>query len=201
MKIIPKQGVVTNTTPANTILTLAEMKSICYVDTVMTDDDTMLTNMEVAARNLCEKFLGRPLLTATQSLYYSCSQLYSLYNDAVLELPGGKLQSIDSIKVYDTSNDATTIETDTYETSVTGEEAQVYFTGFPSINDPRELDYMEIAITSGFGDTTTDVPQEIKQGMLFLIAYWYEHREDQKMGSITSSAKAMWSPWKLQRNG
>ena len=97
MKIVPKQGIGTRAS-ANTVVTLAEMRSICYIDAEITDDDTMLVSMELAARNLCEKFLGRFLLTTTQTLYYQKVKIEQLFSDnpnlPTLYLPGGVLQLI-----------------------------------------------------------------------------------------------------------
>lgn len=201
MNIVPKQSGWVRAT-ANVVVSLEEMKSICYVDAVIIDDDALFVRMELAARNLCEQFLGRPLLTATGSMYYTYSDIICLMSGTrTLELPGGKLQSIDSIKTTDSAGTVTTVSTDDYEVSIVGERAQVYFINSPFPNgSDKELDALQINVTGGFGDATVSVPQELKQGIEFLIAYWYEHREDQKIGNtITSSAKASWSPWKILR--
>lgn len=203
MRITPKQGSPVRKDPINTILTLEEMKGVCYIEADCTDDDTLLGNMELAARNQCEHFTARPLLTSTNILYYSYSDIYlhdRSYTSTVLNLPWGNLQTINDITIWDTDNVGTVLESDTYQASTTGECGQVFFIEPPfGVDCPREIDYLSISITGGFGDTADDVPYELKQGMLFLIAMWYEHREDQSMGSIPSNVKAMWSPWKLQR--
>ena len=209
MNIVPKQIGWTRSTPSNTIVTLAEMKSICYVDAVITDDDALFTRMELAARNLCEQFLGRPLLTSTTKFYYHysdiCKLMYGIDGTGtpILDLPGGKLQSIENVTTIDKNGDPTVLAAATYyEGSVLGEKGQVLFkeSPFPNGSDDKELDALYIDVIGGFGDSTNDVPVGIKQGMEFLIAHWYEHREDQKIGNtITSSAKACWSPYKIQR--
>jgi len=209
MNIVPKQIGWIRSTPSNTILTLTEMKSICYVDAVITDDDALFTRMELAARNLCEKFLGRPLLLSTTKFYYSYSSICALMNGAdgsgnpILDLPGGKLVSIDGITTVDKDGNETVLDASLfYEKSVVGEKGQIYFkqSPFPNGSEDKELDALFISVEGGFGEVTSNVPSEIKQGMEFLIANWYEHREDQKIGNtITSSAKACWSPWKIQR--
>jgi uncharacterized phiE125 gp8 family phage protein len=202
-KIVPKQGAWIRQDPSNTVLTLDEMKLFCYVDTEITDDDALFSRMELAARNICEQFLGRPLLTATQTLYYNSVDVQTLLDDNVpLDLPSGKLQAVSSIQVFDSTGVATVIAPSTYEVSTVGEQGQVYFKESPLsvVTSYRHLDTIAIDVIAGFGDTVVDVPDELTQGMLFLIANWYEHREDQQIGNaITSSAKASWSPWKMQR--
>lgn len=206
MRITPIPSIWTRSEPSNTILTLEEIKEVCYIDTVITDDDAMLMRMEKSARNICERYLGRPLLTATQTLYYTYTDICALIDNETnptLLLPGGTLQSIDKVSAWDADSVETELDASTYyESSVVGEQGQVLFKESPfpdNVSGYRELNALSINTTGGFGDTAVDVPDEIKQGMEFLIAYWYEHREDQSEGSIPSSAKAMWSPYLIQR--
>ena len=207
MNIVPVVGKVITTYAAEVILTLDEMKSICYIDTEITDDDAMLQQWEIAARNLCEQFLGRPLLTSTTSIWYNHCSIYELMayrSDSILNLPLGELQAIGDVNIYGTDDVSTTLPNDNtvYTTSVNdplGGRVNFLQTPFTYSSTIRELDALEIKVTAGFGDDATYVPEAIKQGSLFLIAYWYEHREDQKLGSITPSAKAAWSPYRLQR--
>jgi uncharacterized phiE125 gp8 family phage protein len=208
MNIAPVAGKIVTQDPLNVIVTLEEIKAICYIDAEITDDDSMLEDeMEPAARNLCEQFLGRPLLTSTTTLWYTAQQIYCLLQQvpSVANLPLGELQAIGAISVYDIDGTPTVLANDNtmYTTSLTGSQgARVEFLQSPftySSTTIRNLDALGIEVTAGFGDGNTDVPEGIRQGILFLIAYWYEHREDQKMGSITPSAKAAWSPYKIQR--
>jgi hypothetical protein len=39
-----------------------------------------------------------------------------------------------------------------------------------------EIDQLSVDYTAGYGDAG-DVPQDLKQAVLTLIAYWYEHRD------------------------
>ena len=41
---------------------------------------------------------------------------------------------------------------------------------------------IEIAVTAGFGDAGSDVPEPVRQALLLLIAHWYEQREPVMLG-------------------
>lgn len=217
MRIVPKQGVWTYTTPTNTVVSLAEIKSACYIDEVITEDDTMLTNMEKAARNLCEKFLGRPLLSTTVVLYYSYNDILRLLASSgyqypilgatnkpvVLALPLGRLIGLTKISVWDEDNVETILDSTYYQSSITGEQAEIYFKQYPFQNTEssyRMLDTMTIEVVGGFGVESTSVPEEIRTGITMQIAYMYEHRGDEKTRNyITPAAKALWSTHRIER--
>jgi len=201
MKIVPHYDVPVPAS-ANVILTVAEVKEYCYADAVGTEDDSLFESLELGARNLCEEFLGRPLLTSTAVFWYNYAKVVELNqcSKRVLELPLGKLQSIGAINTYKIDTTEVVVDTDNYETSVTSNQfASVYFSEDILVNndDPRVLDTMKITVTAGFGDTTTSVPDTIKIGMKALCAYWYEYRENQE--SIPSNVKALWSPYVIKR--
>ena len=188
------------------IVPLADIKEICYIDTDITDDDAMLTAMEVAASNLCSSFIGYPLLNSSRTMYVdidyvnqSCTQFVKQFTlKGASEVLGIAIKKEDgSVVLYDPAN-----VPDIYVVSESSEHIKTLRVIDTSIfNTPLyPLDSFQIVMRGGFGETATTVPEELKLGIKLLVANWYEHREDQKVGqTITSSAKALWSTYRLER--
>ena len=103
------------TPPNDIVVPLAELKQMCYVEDIDTDDDSLLESLNVSAQMICEKFIGTPLLTSRTTLVYDpvplsrvqgiggmCYLQQRIVNDMVfvlptqLELPLGHLQDIEA---------------------------------------------------------------------------------------------------------
>jgi len=190
--------------PDTPIVSLDEIKEICYIDSDITDDDTMLLAMEKAASNLCSSFIGYPLLFSTRVIYTDivkkpCTPITSKYTlKGVLEVMGIAVKLKDG--AYNLYNDADI--PDIYVVSESNTNIKELVITDPSIFTPElyPIDSFQITVRAGFGADPVSVPEELKLGIKLLIANWYEHREDQKVGqTITSSAKALWSTYKLAR--
>jgi uncharacterized phiE125 gp8 family phage protein len=217
MRVVPKQGVWTRSSSTNTILTIEQIKEHCYIG--IDEDDALLADMEKACRVICEKELGRPLLTTSVDLWYSFADICQLlagrrnqqntslllgnYHSAypILYLPLGRLQEVTSISLYADDGTEEEVDVEVYQASITGEQGAVFIKS-PLVNGSfRPLDTMKISVVAGYGDTTDSVPESIKRGMLATIGYWYEHRGDDNadMGYIPPAAKSIWSVHRIER--
>jgi len=142
------------------------------LDDTTAEEDAYLDALIIAARKYCERLQNRAYITQTWELSLPC------FPDGVIELPMGNLQSVDSI-VY-TSSDGTEAIWDptqyVYSTrGIMGRIAPAYGVSYPSFV-PYPLDAVVIEFTCGYGDGATDVPEQIKQAMYYLISHWYENR-------------------------
>lgn len=196
-------------------VSLEELKSICYVDDDIVEDDSLLTSFEASAESLFTSYSGMPIFNSTRHIYYDYTALtrqFDSIGDCVvgvfsktLLIPSNGVTSVDSIIItYKDGNTETLQEGDDYTTLVVNRRATVYFedSAFSKMLQ-KELAHgkaMCISVSGGFGDSPDAIPSPIKEGIKFLVAYWYERREDQQIGNtLTSSAKTMWLSYKRYR--
>lgn len=166
------------TAPVSEPLILAEAKLYLRVDGV--EEDTVITRMIAAARKAAEKYMRRSLITQSWKLSYDN------YAPSEIFLPRGPIQSVSSVKI---------IARDSTETAIA---ASKYF--LSSGKEKLVLDFaplghaVEIVYVAGFGDST-DVPDDIRQGMLAHVAGLYDNRHDtalkKSMMSLYDSHRAV----------
>ena len=145
-----------------------------------TAEDTYLTSLITAARQYCEDWQSRAYIT----------QLWELalpYFPQEIEIPKGKLQTVDSITYKDSEGTTTTLTADTdYVTSIRGILGRVVpacGVAWPSFI-PFPLDAVVVTFTCGYG-VAADIPEKVKQALKLLIGHWFTHRIplDQAMSS------------------
>lgn len=155
------------TGPETEPVTLTEAKTHLRVE--HDADDTLITSLVTAAREWCEGFLNRALITQTRRLAISSWPIYPL------RLSGIPIQSIESVTYVDSDGETGTVAADQYRLTASGELIRTYNGEWPSVTlMGREC----ISITYKCGWASADyVPRQIKQAMLLLIGAWYETRE------------------------
>jgi uncharacterized phiE125 gp8 family phage protein len=158
------------TAPTTEPLTLDEVKSYLRVD--FNDDDVYIRSLIITARKYCENYQNRAYITQTREL-----TLDDWPSDDIIEIPRGKLQSITSIKYKDYAGAETTISSSDYVVSTKSEKGRIapaYDKSWPSFT-AYPLDPITVRYVCGYG-TSEDVPETIKQAILFLISFWYDNR-------------------------
>jgi uncharacterized phiE125 gp8 family phage protein len=101
------------------------------------------------------------------------------------------LDSVTSIKYYDSNGDQQTMAAADYRVSLgtphtPGRIVPAYgSTGWPSAYDI--LDAVELTYKAGFGTASTDVPELIRRAILLQVAKWFENREDYERKSSFSA--------------
>ncbi len=155
--------------PAEEPVSLAEAKAFLRLDD--TAEDALVTTLVTAARLHVEGTTARALLAQSWRLVLDCWPA----NRAV-RLPVAPLLSLTAIAAYDEAGtkhelDGGQFEIDaaTPQLFVPGEVA-----GMPLL---RERQGIEIDYVAGYGDDAEDVPADLKQAVLALVAYWFEHRD------------------------
>lgn len=168
--------------PAIEPIALSDVKLHLKVD--ITDDDTLITALIVAARQYAETLTGRSFITQSWQLvrdYFPCS----------LELERGVVQSIDSIVYRDMAGVSQTM---TFGAPVNGVSRSTDgslvadLTALPAHIRPAfgriwpipmpETGAVAVNYTAGYGSTEASVPQGIKQWMLLRIGSMYAFREE-----------------------
>ena len=149
----------------------ADQKTWMRVDT--SDEDTLIGSLAAAARAWFESSTNRQLITA--------SWTYKLTNFPLSEIvfPLSPLQSVTSIKYYDTNDVQQTLSAALYDVDTGSKPGRIR----PAVDEdwPSDIrghtDDIEIIAVCGYGDAASDVPDGILTAIKILAANWFENRE------------------------
>lgn len=149
-------------------------------------EDAYVSSLITAAREYCESYQNRAYITQTWEMglsgfpFSSSDSLNDSKRGSVIEIPKGRLQTIDSFTYKDTAGLVTPLVQDVdYDLSTRGILGRVcppFGKIFPlAILYP--LDPVVIRFTCGYGDTADSVPGRVKQAILLMTSHWYENRQ------------------------
>ncbi len=166
------------TPPASEPLTLAEAKLALRVDG--SNEDGYIVSLIKAARNTAEEYLRRSLVTQSWQLQFDN------YVPQCVTLPKGPVQSVTFVKTIAQDWSETTVSSTNYRLNA-GKE-NIIFSEAP-IGMIVQIKYV-----TGYGDST-DVPYQIKQGMLAHIAAMYDNRDGNV--DLTQATKDLYAAYKV----
>jgi len=145
-------------------------------------DDSMLEAKITEAREHIEIVLGKALITQTWSLY-----LHEFPD--VIELPGGRVQSITSITYKDADGVDQTLVASDYDADLFSRQPIIRPADkWPDTAD--QLNAVKVEYVVGYGDADA-VPGGIKAALLLMVGDAYENREGQIAGETISENKAV----------
>jgi uncharacterized phiE125 gp8 family phage protein len=154
-------------------VTLAEAKAHLRVDT--SEEDALIGKLIAAARRHVEAQTGLALIAQGWSHFldrWPCGR--------EVELPLGPLLSIDEVRVYGEDDEASIIDPAHYFADAVARPARLVLRQDRLWPQPgRVANGIEIKVTAGFGDEPEDVPEDLSDAMLRLLAYWFENRGDE----------------------
>jgi len=146
-------------------------------------EDDLLTALITAARQDCEKFQNRSYITQTWELW-----LDAFPSKDFIEIPLPPLQSVSSVKYYDTDDTEATLSSSNYFVDIKSEPGRVslnYGESWPSTT-LRPVNGVCLTFICGYGNLGSDVPRNIYQAILLLLGHLYENREDVVIGAVVS---------------
>jgi len=161
------------TAPAEEPLTTAEAKT--HLKVSGTDEDTLIGNLIVAARQHAERYLRRALVSQTWDYYVDD------FTDPIL-LQKSPVTEVSSIKYYDTDNVLQTLSDSYYEVDLVSEPCRIneaYGYTYPDVYYDKP-NAVQIRVVCGYTDSDA-VPDLIKQGMYLFLTHLYEHRGDESI--------------------
>lgn len=184
----PLSNIVVSTQPAEEPLTLAEVAQHLRVD--IQDDNDLITNLIVAAREHVEKVTARSFVTRTLDFYRDQFPGIKPYIDTpAIELSRPPLIAVTSLAYTDTYG---TVRTWTPSGTDLLNELGVLNAHVDNVNEPgrivlaysqiwpnqvlRTANAIKIRYTAGYGAATA-VPQAAKSAMKLLVGTWYDNRE------------------------
>jgi len=138
-----------------------------------TDEDTLIGSLAAAARAYVEMATSRQCITATWVLKLKN------FPAGDIVLPIFPLQSIASIKYYDSNDTQQTWSSALYDVDTALEPGRIRpVSGEDYPSDVRGYtDDIEITFVSGDGDAASDVPDGVLAAIKILAANWFENRE------------------------
>ena len=160
--------------PAADLISLAEIKSQCRIDTA--DDDTLLSVLIQAATDHLDGWagvLGRCLITQTWR-----QDFCDWPANGKLRLPFPDVQSV-TVKYQDADDVETTMPSSLYELLEDTIGSYVRFRKdftSPALYDDKEFP-ISVTLVAGYGSAASAVPDAIRQAAMILAAHWYENRE------------------------
>jgi len=174
------------TPPVLEPVSLVDAQAYLRIDTANDAiEDAYVSSLIIAAREYCENYQSRAYITQTWEMslpgfpFSAVDQVNGYKRSSIIEIPKGRLQTVNSISYRDTSGAVTTLTPEVdYNVSnrgILGKLCPPFGKIFPlAILYP--LDPVVINFTCGYGDNASDVPSRAKQAILLLISHWYENR-------------------------
>ena len=156
--------------PAIEPITLSEAKTHLRVDGAT--DDTLVNSLIVTSRLHIEAALSIALITQNWRLVLDCWPVGDTLN-----VPLRPLSAVTEVRVIDGQGVPKIIDAISYSVDLVSNVPRIISrSGYWPMPGVRTSG-IEIDVAAGYGDTTVDVPQPIRQALLLLIAHWYENRE------------------------
>lgn len=169
------------TAPTCEPVTLEEAKA--HLRIIGTDDDDYISNLIAAARDKVEMLTQRALISQEWLALWDCFP-----SGRVIQLPKGKVSAITHIKYYaDGASVLSTLFSSLYRTDLYSNPARIILLencSWPSTWE--DGDAVQVQFVAGYGTTAADVPAELKQAILILVAHWYSVRNPVVVGPSVS---------------
>jgi uncharacterized phiE125 gp8 family phage protein len=144
------------------------------------DDDRKIESYLDAAVAYIERF-GQALITQTWKV-----NLCGWPCDGI-RLPLGPVQSITTIKYYNSVNSQATLSAANYALYTDALGAYIgWLHGYSVPNLYPRADAIEATFVAGYGNQPKDVPAPIRHAILMLVGHWYENREMVNVGQTVT---------------
>ena len=153
--------------PAQEPVSLAEAKAFLRVDDGA--EDALIATLIGAARLHVEGVTGRALLAQSWRVV-----LDDWPGNGQVKLPVTPFRSVTQIIAYDADGAGHEVPLAQFLSEPDRLVLPRTVAGMPLL---RERQGIEIDYVAGFGSEPEEVPADIRQALLVLVAYWFEHRD------------------------
>lgn len=176
--------------PSEEPIALADAKT--WLRLAASEDDAIVSSLIAAARKTVEAMTRRMLAT----------QIWRVALDAwpasgVVRLPFAPLQSIAAVRVYDSGNVAQLIAPTQYRSFDAADQPRLELCG--PVPSPARA-FAGIEIDGAYGCGAADAaPEPLRQAMLTLIGFWYEHRGADEAPAMPAAVSALVAPYIRRR--
>lgn len=213
------------TPPATEPVTLSEAKS--YLRITDSNDDAFITALISAVRRQCEEYTQRALITQTWTLWLDRmpgrgvryapqdgeQDLPINYGGGLYEainLPYPPLQSVTLMRSYAADDSGTAFSASNYLVDTASEPGRICLNqGAIWPVQGRRFNGYEIEYIAGYGSAGSSVPENLRQGMLFLLktlfadkSKGFEADEPRSLTGLNDKSlpeivKGLWSPYRM----
>jgi uncharacterized phiE125 gp8 family phage protein len=153
--------------PAEEPVSLGEAKAFLKIDDAA--EDGLITTLISAARLHVEGVTGKALIAQTWRVV-----LDFWPENRVVRLPVTPFRNLVEISAVDEAGVTHPIELAQFLSEPERLLLPAAVAGMPALQERQGI---EIDYVAGFGSEPADVPADIRQALLVLVAYWYEHRD------------------------
>ena len=167
---------VTGTPVLNDIITVADLKTFCRVDSA--DEDTLMDALRQAAITWCEEYCSIRLGDVAAIAYADAW--------APLGITVGPVQSITSITYTASDNTTQTLGATYYYSDLASQIARIRFVSPPDLYDDA-LNRVQVNMTIGYPEAS--IPTPLIQAVRLLVGHLYESRVEEVQGTITTRLK------------
>ena len=159
-------------------------------------DDAAVAGLIRAARELCEEFTRRALIEQRREL--RLERLPSLFRiHRMVPLPYPPLIAVEEVVVrVEPGGTESILPQSDYEVIAGGEGSGRL--GFNTV--PWGAASLAIRYRCGYGSSPAEVPAPLRQGMLMVLAQWYEQREAASSAAMMEApfgVQALWRPYRV----
>ena len=214
-------GVTVVTAEAADLVSLNEIKNQLRIANSDSTHDTILGVCQSVATEMAKNYLQRSLINRTLQLFldnipYADDVLpdiegittgpYLTYRKREVRLPFSPLVSVTHVKTYDDDDTATTMATSTYYVDTAADSGRIVLrTGQTWPDMLRVANALEVQYVAGYGASSSDVPDAIRQGALIMAAHLFENPDlvvkGEGVATIPSLVAACWNPYRISRFG
>lgn len=157
--------------PAAEPVALAEAKAFLRVDG--TDEDAFISTLVTAARLHVEGTTGQALIAQSWRVV-----LNGWPDDRTIKLPVAPLISLTGVTAYNADGVGTSLAIGQFQPAPSSAPASIFVpNGIDGAPVLRQRAGIEIDYVAGYGADAADVPTDLKQAVLSLVGYWFEHRD------------------------
>ena len=180
------------TAAASEPITLSEAKNFLRVD--HSDDDTLISALITASRQMCEEYTRRILVTTTIDEYFDKFPMNRWENlSNLIYLSRGPVASITSVKYVDEIGSEVTITSDQYIIDTISEPARIqstagWFAAAGVVN--------QVIVRYVVGTDVSSIPKPLIQGMMLVISDLYDQRND-RVKALPTASEYLWSPYRI----
>lgn len=169
------------TAPIVEPVSLDDMKDHLKVEVV--DDDDLITDLIVSARQKAEEITSRAFITETWKLHLDCFP-----REHWIEIPRPRLQSVAHVKYFDDDDAETTLAVSNYYVDKKREPGMVVLRNDASWPEDtlRAANGVEIQFVAGYGATSAAVPETIRSWIKLEAANQYELRIPELAGTVAA---------------
>ncbi len=180
------------TAAASEPITLSEAKNFLRVD--HSDDDTLISALITASRQMCEEYTRRILVTTTIDEYFDKFPMNRWENlSNLVYLSRGPVASITSVKYVDEIGSEVTITSDQYIIDTISEPARIqstagWFAAAGVVN--------QVIVRYVVGTDVSSIPKPLIQGMMLVISDLYDQRND-RVKALPTASEYLWNPYRI----